>query len=190
VHYAPSRKRGGIAVKRLFLHLMASKRTVILTARQIEQKINRIAWQIYENNAGEKEIFLAGIYENGFELAQRIGQVLEKISKIKTVVGEVRVDKKNPLGKNVKSTLKDKMFKDKVVILVDDVLNSGKTLIYGSRCFLESPLKKLNIVVLVDRSHNRYPVKADYVGLSMSTTLQEHVTVVLDPKGKDMVYLE
>jgi pyrimidine operon attenuation protein / uracil phosphoribosyltransferase len=75
-------------------------------------------------------------------------------------------------------------------MLVDDVLNSGKTLIYGARMFLDAPVKKLSTVVLVDRNHTRYPIKADYIGLSLSTTMQEHITVVLDGKEKDVVYLE
>ena len=164
-------------------------KTLILTGEQIEQKITRIAYEIYENNYTEKEIIIAGIIDNGFVLAKRIGAVLQKISSIKIVLTEVVVDKEDPAMHEIKIALSDKELKNKVIVLVDDVLNSGKTLIFGAKPFLSSPVKRLTTVVLVDRGHNRYPIKADFVGLSLSTTLQEHITVTLDKKGGEAVYL-
>jgi pyrimidine operon attenuation protein/uracil phosphoribosyltransferase len=164
-------------------------KTLVLNSKQIEQKINRIAYEILENNYTEKEIIIAGISKNGFLLAQRLNNVLKKIATIKTTLIEIVIEKENPLAKEIKISLSEKELKNKVVILVDDVLNSGKTLIFGAKPFLVSPLKRLTTVVLVDRGHNRYPIKADFVGLSLSTTLQEHITVELDKKGKEAVYL-
>ncbi len=164
-------------------------RTLILNSKQIQQKINRIAYEIYENNYDEKEIIIAGIASNGFILAKHIIEVLKAIAPIKIRLIEIVLDKKNPLSKEIKVELTDKDLKNKVIILVDDVLNSGKTLIFGSKPFLNNPVKRLTTVVLVDRGHNRYPIKADFVGLSLSTTLQEHITVELDKKGKESVYL-
>jgi pyrimidine operon attenuation protein / uracil phosphoribosyltransferase len=164
-------------------------KTLILNSKQIEQKINRIAYEIFENNYDEKEIVIAGIAANGYLLARRIADVLEKISKIKTQLIEISLDKENPFDSDIKLKLSDKELKNKVVILVDDVLNSGKTLIFGAKLFLNSPLKRLTTAILVDRGHNRYPIKADVVGLSLSTTLQEHITVELNKKGKEAVYL-
>ena len=162
--------------------------TLILNSKQIEQKINRIAYEIYENNPGEKEIIIAGISDNGYLFAKRISDVVTKISPIKTTLIEIKINKENPLAKEIKISLSDKELKNKVIILVDDVLNSGKTLIFGAKPFLISPVKRLTTVVLVDRGHNRFPIKADFVGLSLSTTLQEHITVDLK-KGKEAVYL-
>lgn len=164
-------------------------RTQILNSKQIQQKINRIAYEIYENNYGEKEIIVAGIANNGYLLAKRIVDVLKTISPLKITLIEIVIDKKNPLAKEIEIELTDKELKNKVIVLIDDVLNSGKTLIFGAKPFLSSPIKQLTTVVLVDRGHNRYPIKADFVGLSLSTTLQEHVTVELDKKGKEIVYL-
>lgn len=164
-------------------------KTIILTSTQIDQKINRMAYQVYENNSTEKEIIMAGIASNGFLLAKRIASVLEKVSNIKVKLIEIKVDKENPMGKSIDMALTEKEIKNKVVVLVDDVLNSGKTLIFGAKPFLSTPLKRLITVVLVDRGHNRYPIKADVVGLSLSTTLQEHIEVVLDKKGKEVVFL-
>jgi pyrimidine operon attenuation protein / uracil phosphoribosyltransferase len=164
-------------------------KTLILNSKQIEQKINRIAYEIYENNYDEKDIVIAGIATNGYLLAKRISDVLQSISKIKTQLIEINLDKENPFGTNIKLKLTDKELKNKVVILVDDVLNSGKTLIFGAKLFLNAPVKRLTTAVLVDRGHNRYPIKADVVGLSLSTTLQEHITVEINKKGKEAVYL-
>lgn len=163
-------------------------KTLILNSKQIEQKINRIAYEIYENNPSEKEIIIAGISDNGYLFAKKISDVVTKISPIKTTLIEIKINKENPLAKEIKISLSDKELKNKVIILADDVLNSGKTLIFGAKPFLISPVKRLTTVVLVDRGHNRYPIKADFVGLSLSTTLQEHITVDLK-KGKEAVYL-
>jgi len=164
-------------------------KTLILNSKQIEQKINRIAYEIYENNYDEKEIVIAGIARNGFVLAKRIADVLQEISKIRVQLIEISMDKENPFDSELKVKLSDKELKNKVIILVDDVLNSGKTLIFGAKLFLNAPVKRLTTAVLVDRGHNRYPIKADVVGLSLSTTLQEHITVELNKKGKETVYL-
>ena len=163
--------------------------TLILNSKQIEQKINRIAYEIYENNYDEKDIVIAGIGGNGYLLAKRIADVVQNISPLKTQLIEITIDKKNPLAKEIKISLSDEELKNKVIVLVDDVLNSGKTLIFGAKPFLSTPVKRLITAVLVDRGHNRYPIKADFVGLSLSTTLQEHITVEINKKGKETVYL-
>ncbi len=163
-------------------------KTLILDSKQIEQKVNRIAYQVYEACFEEKEIIIAGIAKNGIGLSERIAKKIETISGIKARMVTITVDKENPIQKPVRMNISAKDFKDKVVIVVDDVLNSGKTLIYGAKDFLQTSVKRLYTVVLVDRNHNRYPVKADFVGISLATTLQEHVTVEL-AEGKESVYL-
>ena len=164
-------------------------KTLILNSKQIQQKVNRLAYEIVENNYNEKEIIVAGIANNGFILAKKIVAVLNKISIIKTKLIEIKIDKKNPLSTEIKLTITEKELQNMVIILVDDVLNSGKTLIFGAKQFLSSPIKRLTTVILVDRGHNLYPIKADYVGLSLSTTLKENITVEMNKKGKEAVYL-
>lgn len=164
-------------------------KTLVLDSKQIEQRINRIAYELYENNYEEKNILMAGIAPNGYVLAQRIAQVLESISPIKVKLAKLEINKENPLDEEIRTELKPADIKNKVIVLVDDVLNSGKTLIYGARLFLQAPVKRLTTVVLVDRNHTRYPVKADFSGISLSTTLQEHISVELGSKGKEAVYL-
>src|SRR4051812_23052475 len=168
---------------------MVATQTLILTSKQIQQKINRIAYEIYENNCDEKEIIIAGIADNGYFLAKRIADVLKKISAMDINLISIKIDKKNPLAEEIKINLADKELKNKVIVLVDDVLNSGKTLMFGAKPFLTTPVKRLITAVLVDRGHNRYPIKADFVGLSLSTTLREHITVEIDGKGNETVYL-
>lgn len=166
-----------------------STKTLVLDNTQIEQRINRIAYELYENNYSEKNIVMAGIAPNGYVLAQRIAKVLQDISPIQVKVVKLEINKDNPLNEEAHLELKPSEMKNKVIVLVDDVLNSGKTMIYGAKLFLDAPVKRLTTVVLVDRNHTRYPVKADFSGISLSTTMQEHITVELGKKGKEAVYL-
>ncbi|MDT0551707.1 phosphoribosyltransferase family protein [Urechidicola vernalis] len=149
---------------------------IILTNEQINHKIKRISFQILEENVNENEIIIAGIAANGFILAKKIKEILEEISSASIVLCEVIIDKKNPLNA-IKTSLKSEDYKGKPLVLVDDVLNSGTTLIYGIKHFLDVPLKSFKTAVLVNRNHKKYPVKADYKGISLSTTLQDNITV-------------
>ena len=161
--------------------------TPILDSAQIQHKIKRIAYQIYESNLAESEIIIAGIVENGYELAKKLEREIKKISPLNIQLCKVTIDKKNPLNK-ITTSLQANEYTNKSLILVDDVLNSGTTLIYGVRHFLEVPLKQFKTAVLVDRNHKKYPVKADFKGLSLSTSLSETVNVIFE-KGKDRVEL-
>lgn len=161
----------------------------ILNHQQIQHKIERIAYQIYETNVSEKEIVVAGIDGGGLLFAKKIMDVLKKITEAKIILCKVMMDKKDPLKSGVSTSLTENDYANKSVVLVDDVLNSGTTLIYGVHHFLKTPLKQLKTAVLVNRNHKKYPVKADYKGISLSTSLQEHVNVLFEPK-KNRVYLD
>jgi pyrimidine operon attenuation protein/uracil phosphoribosyltransferase len=160
----------------------------ILDDKQLKQKINRLSWQVYEDNINEKNIVLVGISNRGSILAKELMKVINKISNVNVILGRIDLDKKNPYDKTANIDLSENDYKNNVVILCDDVLNSGKTLIYSSKIFLSTPLKKLSTVVLVNRDHNLYPIKSDYVGISLSTTLKEYVNVDLTTANKG-VYL-
>jgi len=161
---------------------------IILNNLEIEHKIKRIAYQIYETFVDEKEIVVAGISKNGYIFAEKIAQELKKISDIKLILCEVYIDKLNP-NSNIRTSIPKEEYENKGLILVDDVLNSGTTLVYGVKHFLEVPLKKFKTAVLVDRNHKKYPVKADFKGISLSTSLQEHVQVVFE-KDASYAYLD
>lgn len=157
-------------------------KSIILTNEEIQHKIRRIAFQIYESNSSEKEVILAGISENGYVLTKKIKKELDKISDIKTILCEVFIDKNNPL-EPITTSLEVSAYKNKPLILIDDVLNSGTTLMYAVKHFLEVPLKRFKTAVLVNRNHKKYPVKADFKGISLSTSLQEHITVEFNKKA-------
>lgn len=167
---------------------MAKNFTVILDEKQITHKLMRIAYQIYESNISEDTIIIAGIKENGVLLAKRLKAIVETISPIKVRLCEVYIDKKKPTN-TVQTSLSPNEYKNKSVLLVDDVLHSGTTLIYGVKHFLEVPLRQVKTAVLVDRNHKKYPIKADFKGISLSTSINENVALIFE-KDNSRVILE
>lgn len=162
-------------------------KNIILTNQEIEHKIKRIAYQIYETFVDE-EVVIAGIASNGYVFAQKIAVALGEISTLKISLCEVKINKHNP-ELPIETSLTAAQYSNKGLVLVDDVLNSGTTLIYAVRHFLDVPLKKFKTAVLVDRNHKKYPVKADFKGISLSTSLLEHVQVVFNENGDDYAFL-
>jgi pyrimidine operon attenuation protein/uracil phosphoribosyltransferase len=168
---------------------MGAEKIEILNAHQIKQKIKRIAYQIYENNVNESELIIAGVAPNGSIFAERLASLLKEISPIKISVANITLNKKNPLENTIEVSLSPEEWENKSIVIVDDVLNSGKTLIYAVHHFLKRPVKNIQTAVLIDRSHKQFPVKANYVGISLATTLQEHVEVAFNNNGEDAAYL-
>ncbi|MDB4533353.1 phosphoribosyltransferase family protein [Vicingaceae bacterium] len=156
---------------------MPNSKTIILNNDQIFQKINRIAYQIFEDNHTEKEIIVVGIAQNGYLFAKRLSNQLSKISNIKITLVKLTINKENLINTESRMDTLPEDLNDKVIILVDDVLNTGKALIYGVKYLLDFPIKKMSTAVLVDRNHKKYPIGTHYVGLSLSTTLQSHISV-------------
>ncbi|MEN8704389.1 MAG: phosphoribosyltransferase domain-containing protein [Polaribacter sp.] len=155
---------------------MTTESNIILDNIQINQKIKRIAYQIYENNSNETEVIIAGIVGNGFIFAEKLVATLQEISALTITICEVHINKKKPL-EAISTSLDVADYKNKSLVLVDDVLNSGTTLIYGVKHFLDVPLKRFKTAVLVNRNHKKYPVKADFKGVSLSTSIKEHIQV-------------
>ncbi len=161
--------------------------TTILTHDEVKHKIRRIAYQIYESNVNETELILAGIADNGFLFAQRLQKILEDISDLNIILCEVKMNKKAPQN-SVTTSLDPDAYRNKSVVLADDVLNSGTSLIYGVKHFLDVPLTRFKTAVLVNRNHKKYPIKADFKGISLSTSLHEHIEVHFG--DKDYAQLE
>jgi pyrimidine operon attenuation protein/uracil phosphoribosyltransferase len=160
---------------------------VILNQEQIERKSLRIAYQILESHVDEKKIILIGIESNGFLFAKKLAEILSEISNKHIVLGALKMDKKNPLTEPI-CDLDIKDIENQSLVLVDDVLQSGTTLMYGVKFFLQVSLKQFKTAVLVDRNHKRFPVKADFKGLSLSTSTQSKVEVVFEyPKAKALL---
>jgi pyrimidine operon attenuation protein / uracil phosphoribosyltransferase len=168
---------------------MSEKKLLILNSQQIQQKIDRIAYQILEDNFDEEEIMIAGILPRGNIIAERLKSILDNIAPFKSRLLTIDIDKQSStLQASTDFDVQD--CTNKVVILVDDVLNSGKTLAYGLGVFVNVSLKKVRSVILVDRNHKNYPVFTDYSGIALSTIIKEHVDVVLGKTNEeDSVYL-
>jgi len=165
---------------------MADKK-YIFDKQVAEKKLQRIAYEILENNIDEERIVLAGIPDNGVVIAKSIQKTLAAISSFKTELITISLDKRHPKEVTLSKELD---FNDKVVIIVDDVVNSGKTLLYSVKPFLDFQPKKIQTLVLVERSHNNFPVRPDYVGLSISTTLLEHIFVEVQGDEVTGAYLQ
>lgn len=163
-------------------------KTIILDQAGIANRIRRIAYQIYEVNTNEKEVVIAGIDKNGYILAQRLVKMLTKISDLKVTLCKVEINKKAPL-EPVTTSLDASEYTNKSIVIVDDVLNGGTTLMYVVRHFLDVPLKQIKTAVMVDRNHKKYPIKVDFKGVSLSTSMQNHIELVFLDKG-DEAYLE
>lgn len=161
---------------------------LILNATQIGQRINRLAYQIYEQNFEEKNLVIAGIADRGFQVAQRIYEKLKEITPFALELCELKVDKQNVSARNIQMNPAISGLQDKAVILCDDVLYTGKTLAYATVPFLEAGVKKLQCLVLIQRNYVNFPVHSTYIGLSLASTLQEHVNVNL--VGEETVYLQ
>lgn len=168
---------------------MSKEQTLILNSRQIKQKLVRMAHEIHEHHYKEKELILVGIHGRGMQMAKRLFDLLGEVSELSLVLEEITLHKEKPLSEEIRFAGELKSLKGKSVVLIDDVLNSGKTLMYAARFLLEVDLKSLTIVALVDRYHRKFPIRADIVGLTLSTNLREHVSVDLT-KGKEAVFLD
>lgn len=153
----------------------------ILNHKEIQHKIRRIAYQIAEVYLDYDQIILAGIANGGYTFAKELKSILSGIISSEIKLCKVIINKTDPL-KQVTTTLKEEEYKNSGVILCDDVLNSGTTLIYAVKHFLNVPLDRLKTAVLVNRNHKKYPVKADFKGISLSTTMEEHIEVQLETK--------
>jgi pyrimidine operon attenuation protein/uracil phosphoribosyltransferase len=164
-------------------------RRQILSSHQTGQKIRRIAFEIYEQNFEEKGIIIAGIAGEGYAFAKRLAAELSDISPLDVQFIELRFDKhihhQSPILFD-----KDIVVEDQVIVITDDVLNTGRTLAFALEPFLKVRMKKVQVAVIVDRSHHLFPVHADYVGYSLSTTLTEHVEVILSQPEEEGVYLK
>ncbi len=149
----------------------------ILSQDQIDNIVKRIAYQIHERNNNESHIFLIGVHKNGYTLAKLINRELKLISKSTIKLCSIKINKKDPFEK-IESDFDLLKLKNKSVVLIDDVLNSGKTLIYATKFILDIPLSNFKTAVLIDRNHKKFPIKIDFKGISLSTSIEENVNVI------------
>lgn len=166
-----------------------NEKTQILNDSQVKQILKRLAYQVYESNFNEKELVIAGIEGRGVKVAALLCEQLAEISKLKLHTTDIVMDKSNPADKQIVLSNPKLKATDKVVIVVDDVLNTGKTLLYSLIPLVAQKARKIQTLVLVDRNHKTFPVAANYIGTQLSTTLQEHIEVKIT-QSKINVYLK
>lgn len=163
----------------------------ILDERQIKQKIKRLAIHILENNFNQKEIILAGINNNGMGFAKLLFEELQSLSDTTTfTLTRIRLNPAKPLSSDVEVEMPVKDLKGKAIIIVDDVANTGRTIFYALKPLMDILPKRVEVAVLVDRKHKSFPIKVDYVGLSLATTMREHIDVQILEVDEQAVYLD
>jgi pyrimidine operon attenuation protein / uracil phosphoribosyltransferase len=166
------------------------KKNLILNRQQTLQKIRRMAYQIYENNIGEPEIIFAGVQDRGYLLAKLLYVEFQQIASISAHLISITLDKFAPTQSEVRLDCEIEFVRNKTLIIIDDVLNTGRTFAYALRPFLKTEIKKLQTAVLVDRGgHKQFPLAADYAGFELSTTLRQHIHVELESEATFGVYL-
>lgn len=163
-----------------------SEKNYILSKDVAERKLKRMALEILEQNSNENNIVLVGVKDNGFIIASIIANLLQELSTKKIELIGLTIDKNNPIDVHL-DNYED--FTNKVVIVVDDVINSGKTMLYALKPLLNFSPKKIQILVMVARSYKQFPIHPDYVGISLSTTLQEHIFVEVENQSIIGAYL-
>ena len=167
---------------------MLKEKNLILNERQVLQKIKRISFEIYENNFQEKELVIAGISGTGYTLAEMIYNEMEKITPFHLHILKINLNKDNPLKSDISVDHDISNLEKKTIIIIDDVLNTGRTFLASMKPFLSVEVNKIQTAVLVNRSHKNFPIAADYTGYELSTTINEHIKVILEPDHK-AVYL-
>ena len=150
------------------------QRKQIMTAEVANKKLRRMALQVVEQNYNEAQLILIGIKTSGTAIAEKISQYLKEVFSGEVVILELSMDKKNPLNISIEPSID---LNDKIIILIDDVANSGRTMLYALKPLLNQLPKKIQTLALVERTHKSFPVDVDYVGFSVSTTLDEHILV-------------
>jgi pyrimidine operon attenuation protein/uracil phosphoribosyltransferase len=147
---------------------------MILNKQTADKKLHRMALEVAERNQETDSLILIGIKENGIFIANKIAIYLKEVFKADIKVLELWLDKKDPgeikLSENID-------FNNKSILLIDDVANSGRTMFYALKPFLQQKPKQVETLALVERTHKKFPIAVDYVGLSVSTTKHENIVV-------------
>jgi pyrimidine operon attenuation protein/uracil phosphoribosyltransferase len=161
----------------------------ILSHYQIGHKIARLTLEILENNQDEPVLFVAGINRNGYLFASILVDELRKHTDKQIKLARITLNPANPLEKPVEIDMPVEEMAQSGVILVDDVANTGRTMFYAFSVFMNTLIKKVEVAVLVDRKHKLFPIKVDYVGMSLATTIQENIKAHLKDQNQMSVTL-
>jgi len=160
----------------------------IINARKVDQKIKRIAIEICERHYEDDHVILAGINQNGYHFAQLLQQAITAFDGPDTTLTRISLSPAQPTAQEITIDLSDESIENQSIIVVDDVANTGRTLFYACKALMRVVPKQVEVAALVDRTHKNWPIQVDYTGLSLATTIQDHIVVHLgsDERG---VYL-
>ena len=161
----------------------------ILNALQIDQKIKRLAIEILENNLDAQGIVFAGINNNGLRFAKRLQSEFKKIASVDSELTNLSLSPANPVDNPITIGMESSAIQGKTIIVVDDVANTGRTIFYAMKPLFDELPKKVEVAVLVDRTHKSFPISVKYVGLSLATTLKENIEVKILSKKETAVFL-
>ena len=156
---------------------MTIQKTLVIDAIALERKITRMAWELYERHFSESHLVMVGISNSGYTLAGRIAEKIQQISPLSVQLLELSVNKRAPQKGPTTLHASLEVLDNQAVVVIDDVLNAGTTLIYAVQYLLNAPVRRMTTAVLVDRNHKSFPIKADVKGLSLSTSLHDQVDV-------------
>ncbi|MCS6917143.1 MAG: phosphoribosyltransferase family protein [Chitinophagales bacterium] len=165
------------------------RRSLILTGNDIARRIQRIAFEIMEHNYDESDLILAGIRQKGFVFAQRLEKHISATGRFNVVLTDIQLQKRKPTQSEILMGIDPSFVNNKAIVVCDDVANTGQTLLYAMKPFLDFAPKKIQVAVLVDRKHKTFPVSADFVGLSLSTAMHQHITVEIGSGIEEAVYV-
>lgn len=160
---------------------------IILNNQQIQYKLTRISYQIFEENIDEECINIIGIKNGGYILAKKICDILLTIFNKKTNLNFIEIDKKTFEIKNYDFIIEK--LENKNIIIIDDVLNTGKTIAYVISYILKMNLNSLKVAILIDRSYKKFPIKCDYKGMSIYTSFFDTIDVVFENNGEINAFL-
>lgn len=165
----------------------------ILNRRLIERKLARLAAEILERRGERGVIYLLGINNNGFTTAEHLARQMEEdISTFglacRVVLRRLRLNPASPLSPEPNYEGDPGELQDRNVVIVDDVANTGRTAYFAAKPLLGVVPASLEIAVLIDRLHKTFPVCADYVGLTLSTSLQDDIRVYYDEEWRAEIF--
>jgi len=161
----------------------------ILTGRKVDQKINRMAIEICERHYDNDHIILAGINNNGYHFAQLLLKAINDFNGLTVDLTRINLSPAAPTSADIRIDLTDREIEHRHVIIVDDVANTGRTLFYACKSLMNVVPKQVEVAALIDRTHKNWPIQVDYTGLSLATTIQDHIVVDLTEGPSRGVYL-
>ncbi|HRI01807.1 MAG TPA: phosphoribosyltransferase family protein [Saprospiraceae bacterium] len=152
---------------------------LVLNQNQIEQKLVRISSEIVEKHSEDKTIVLAGINNKGYHIAQLLADQIRQQSDLEISLAQIRLNPASPLDSEVTIDISPKEIKNKRIIICDDVASTGRTIFYAFKAIMDQLPRQVEVAVLLERMHKKFPIHADYVGLKLATTTKENIEVDL-----------